>query len=129
MFARVSHSVRITLLIVPCIAVLAITLLLQSTPVAQGGTADGVFDFGLTGDQLYGPDGIAKWPALQAGLDAAPLSFVVFGGDFKNGSTVCDDATFADRLQRFSNSAHPFVFLPGDNEWTDCWRENNGSYD
>ena len=24
---------------------------------------------------------------------------------------------------------HPFVYIPGDNEWTDCHRANNGSYD
>ena len=44
-------------------------------------------------------------------------------------SSRCDDATFEDRLRRFQASAHPFVFIPGDNEWTDCHRENNGAYD
>jgi hypothetical protein len=89
----------------------------------------GAYDFALTGDQLYGREGESKYPALVADIDAANPSFIVFGGDFKNGSTVCDDATFNDRLARFEASQHPLVFLPGDNEWTDCHRENNGSYD
>jgi phospholipase C len=87
------------------------------------------WDFALTGDQLYGREGESKYPALAADMEAAAPAFIVFGGDFKNGSTVCDDATFTDRLQRFQASQRPFVFLPGDNEWTDCHRENNGSYD
>src|SRR3954454_19183038 len=87
------------------------------------------FQFALTGDQLYGPPGEGRYPALAANLDAARLDFVVFGGDFKDGSSSCDDATFEDRFARFNASVHPFIFLPGDNEWTDCWRQTAGGYD
>ena len=54
---------------------------------------------------------------------------MIHDGDFKSGSDRCDDATFEDRLHRFQASAHPFVFIPGDSEWTDCHRENNGAYE
>jgi hypothetical protein len=29
---------------------------------------------------------------------------------------------FARRLQQFQSVRHPFIFIPGDNEWTDCHR-------
>ena len=29
----------------------------------------------------------------------------------------------------FNNFEAPFIYTPGDNEWTDCHRENNGSFD
>lgn len=87
------------------------------------------YQVGLIGDLLYSDEELAKWPNLMAALDAAPLAFVIHDGDFKSGSSRCDDEVFEDRLRRFQASAHPFVFVPGDNEWTDCHRENNGSYD
>ncbi len=88
------------------------------------------FEFAAIGDQQYGPEGERKWPALQASINrAANLAFTVHAGDFKSGDTLCDNATFADRLQAFNNFEMPLIYTPGDNEWTDCHRENNGSYD
>jgi hypothetical protein len=96
---------------------------------ARPGAGAGAFQIGLIGDLLYTDEELAKWPNLMAALDAAPLSFVIHDGDFKSGSSRCDDATFEDRLRRFQASAHPFVFIPGDNEWTDCHRLSAGGYD
>ncbi|MFN8814922.1 MAG: metallophosphoesterase family protein [Acidobacteriota bacterium] len=88
------------------------------------------FEFAAIGDQHYGATGIAKWPALQASINrSAATQFVVHTGDIKSGSTVCDDAMFANRLRDFNNFEMPMILTPGDNEWTDCHRENNGSYD
>lgn len=36
---------------------------------------------------------------------------------------------FANRLASFNALQLPVILTPGDNEWTDCHRENNGSYD
>jgi hypothetical protein len=88
-----------------------------------------VFEFAAIGDQQYGPEGEQKWPALQNSINrAANLAFTVHAGDFKSGSTECSNELFADRLQAFNNFEMPLVYTPGDNEWTDCHRENNGSY-
>ena len=53
---------------------------------------------------------------------------VLHGGDIKNGSSTCDDGRFADIAGLYATFADPFVFTPGDNEWTDCHRASNGSY-
>ncbi|MDX2152808.1 MAG: hypothetical protein SFV54_18845 [Bryobacteraceae bacterium] len=88
------------------------------------------FDFAAIGDQQYGADGIAKWPALQASINrATDLAFIVHAGDVKSGSTLCDNAMFANRLESFNNFEAPMILTPGDNEWTDCHRANNGSFD
>jgi hypothetical protein len=90
----------------------------------------GAFSFALIGDMPYGPEGDAKFPNVMAEINAdRQLAFVVHDGDFKNGSTLCSDAMFFDRLNLFNSFERPFVFVPGDNEWTDCHRPNNGSYD
>jgi hypothetical protein len=88
------------------------------------------FEFGAIGDQQYGPEGEQKWPALQNSINASPnLAFLVHAGDIKSGSTVCSDELFQNRFDAFNNFVMPLIYTPGDNEWTDCHRENNGSYD
>lgn len=88
------------------------------------------FEFAAIGDQQYGAEGEAKWPALQNSINRAlNIAFTLHIGDFKSGDTLCDDATFAGRLTAFNSFEMPMIYTPGDNEWTDCHRENNGSYD
>ena len=87
------------------------------------------FEFAAIGDQQYGPEGEAKWPVLQRALNASGVNFTVHVGDIKNGSTLCSNAMFANRLAAFNSLEMPMLLTPGDNEWTDCHRENNGSFD
>ena len=91
---------------------------------------NGHFSFALIGDMPYGPEGDQKFPNILAEINAdRTLSFVVHDGDFKNGSSLCSDEVFHNRLDLFNSFVHPFIYIPGDNEWTDCHRANNGSYD
>jgi hypothetical protein len=62
---------------------------------------------------------------INADPDVA-LTFHV--GDIKNGSTRCDDAYYRMIRTQFDRFADPFVYTPGDNEWTDCLRADNGAY-
>jgi hypothetical protein len=87
------------------------------------------FEFALIGDLPYSAEQEAKFPSLMADINRSPAAFVVHDGDIKNGSSVCDDATFVSRKQLFDNFEIPFIFVYGDNEWTDCHRSKNGSYD
>ena len=92
-------------------------LLLGSAPAL----AQGRFSFAVVGDTPYLPLEEVAFAASLATLDAQPLAFVVHVGDIKAGATPCDDALFAERRALFDASAHPFVLVPGDNEWTDCY--------
>ncbi|MBY0375457.1 MAG: hypothetical protein K2Q23_15795 [Bryobacteraceae bacterium] len=87
------------------------------------------FEFAALGDQQYGPEGERKWPALQASINPSGVAFAVHVGDIKSGDTVCSNEMFADRLRAFNAFEMPMILTPGDNEWTDCHRENNGSFD
>jgi hypothetical protein len=57
------------------------------------------------------------------------LAFVIHDGDIKSGGSLCSDAVFMDILGVFQASRHPLIYVPGDNEWTDCHRQNNGPFD
>jgi hypothetical protein len=83
----------------------------------------------VIGDIPYGDALIAEFPQDIQEINAdADVSRVVHLGDIKNGSTRCDTSYFLDRLNDFQTVADPLVYTPGDNEWTDCHRANNGAY-
>ena len=100
-------------------------LLLALAMVAQAET----WRFALIGDTPYSDYERAELPKMMAAIADSHVDFVAHIGDIKNGGSRCDDEVFADRLQLFNSSRVPFVYVPGDNEWTDCKRVSNGSYD
>lgn len=89
------------------------------------------FQFIALGDQPYGPPA-QSYPPYRALIERinqlAPV-FSVHVGDIKSGSTLCSDEEFASQLAHFQRYAGAVVYTPGDNEWTDCHRANNGGYD
>ncbi len=83
----------------------------------------------VIGDIPYGATRIAQMPGFISALNADPsVTLVAHLGDIKTGSSRCDDSYFAQIRALFDLFADPFVYTPGDNEWTDCHRLNNGSY-
>ena len=87
-------------------------------------------DLALIGDAPYGADQLVAFPQLIQAINSDPkVRLVAHVGDIKNGSTRCDDAYFTTVAQHFATFKDPLVYTPGDNEWTDCHRLNNGSYD
>jgi len=111
-------------------AVLALGLLASQPATAADSTAESrAFTFGVIGDIPYGEAEIAKFPArIQDINNDSALKFVIHVGDIKNGSSVCSDEYFANIRTQFDSFEHPLVYTPGDNEWVDCHRTNNGAY-
>jgi len=89
------------------------------------------FSFVALGDLPYGTPEKAYSPyrALIERINQVGPDFSVHVGDFKSGSTVCSDEEFANQREHFQRFKGAVVYTPGDNEWTDCHRANNGSYD
>jgi hypothetical protein len=85
------------------------------------------FTFAAIGDVPYGPH--EEFAALIDKINTQSLAFTIHVGDIKSGSTVCSDETFLSVRQLFDRFDRPLIYTPGDNEWTDCHRVNNGRYD
>ena len=85
--------------------------------------------FGLIGDMPYSHWEREQLPELLADMDREDLAFIVHDGDIKSGGSVCSDAVLQGVLGVFQASKTPLVYVPGDNEWTDCHRASNGGYD
>ncbi|MEN9903583.1 MAG: hypothetical protein RLZZ555_148 [Pseudomonadota bacterium] len=88
------------------------------------------FSFGLWGDMPYRKSGdMVKMPALLRSINASDISFSIYDGDIKDGSSPCSDDVYTQALQMFAQMRKPVVYVPGDNEWTDCHRKTNDGYD
>jgi hypothetical protein len=80
------------------------------------------YTIGLFGDMPYNALGKAQYPALLADINAQHVAFSVFDGDLKaGGDGPCADAVYTTAIANFNTLHRPLVWLPGDNDWTDCW--------
>jgi hypothetical protein len=62
-------------------------------------------------------------------INQSDIAFSLYDGDIKDGSSKCTDDVYTDALSMFGSMKQPVVYVPGDNEWTDCHRLNNGGMD
>ena len=85
--------------------------------------------FALIGDVPYSDYERRELPRMLDAIADTNVAFVAHIGDIKHGQGRCDDEVFKDRRQLFAASRVPFIFVPGDNEWSDCSRLSNGAYD
>jgi hypothetical protein len=94
-----------------------------SAPSAQS------YSFGLWGDMPYKKAGDdSKLPAVLQSINKSDIAFSLYDGDIKDGSSKCSDDIYTDALKMFGSMSKPVVYIPGDNEWTDCHRTNNGGF-
>ncbi len=88
------------------------------------------FSFGLWGDMPYKKAGDdPKLPAVLQSINQSDIAFSIYDGDIKDGSSQCTNEIYTDALKMFGAMVRPVVYVPGDNEWTDCHRLNNGGMD
>ena len=109
---------------VSCIILIGICF---ATVHAQGGS--GAFSFALIADMPYNSYERSAVADIMREIDAEALAFVIHAGDLKSGSDQCDDGVLLWNRALFDRSRHPLIYVPGDNDWTDCHRESNGGHD
>jgi hypothetical protein len=89
------------------------------------------FNFVALGDLPYGQaaQDYAPYKSLIRSINQERPNFSIHIGDFKSGSTLCSNEESQVQLGHFGLFDSALVFTPGDNEWTDCHRANNGGHD
>jgi len=78
--------------------------------------------FALIGDTPYGEAEAVSLDAMIDQMNREELAFVIHVGDITGGRGPCGDEWLEARKRQFERSRHPFVIIPGDNEWVDCHR-------
>lgn len=97
---------------------------------AEAEYPDRQFDFALIGDTPY--DALQEtnlFPNMIDELNQAQLAFVVHNGDIKSGSSPCTDEYFEACAKQFATIRPPFIYLFGDNEWSDCGKVKTNAFD
>lgn len=108
---------------------------------APGGNASQrPLTFALTGDWPYGAERLSNAQLLVHSVNGDPnVSFVMHVGDIHSGSQPCTGAGLDPRpsgsnptynlqiFDIFQQFEDPFVYTPGDNEWTDCHKTKEKS--
>jgi hypothetical protein len=96
----------------------------------HGGGDSRQYSVGLWGDVPYSDlQKTVGVPNLVTDMNRQRLAFTAHDGDLKQGSnSPCDDALYQNSLATLNSLEAPAVFTPGDNDWTDCDRPNNGGY-
>jgi hypothetical protein len=85
-----------------------------------GGPAS--YTIGLFGDMPYNELGRAQYPNLLADINASHVEFSIFDGDLKaGGDGPCSNELYTTAIHNFNRLERPLIFVPGDNDWTDCW--------
>jgi hypothetical protein len=82
----------------------------------------GGFTFALIGDTPYGAFEVPALDAMIEEMNREELAFVIHVGDITSGRGPCTDEWFEARKRQFEGSRHPFILIPGDNDWVDCHR-------
>jgi hypothetical protein len=97
---------------------------LADSPYIRSGVS-----FALIGDTPYGVSQEPMFDNVIAEINASRnVRFVVHTGDIKQGAERCDDSVLQRRFDQYQKFDDAFIITPGDNDWTDCHRTNNGSY-
>jgi hypothetical protein len=81
------------------------------------------YTIALWGDMPYNALGKQQYPNLLLDVNDAKVAFSIFDGDLKAGGDgpCTDENLYTPALDYFNQLERPLVWLPGDNDWTDCW--------
>lgn len=108
---------------------LAVLALFFLSPAVQA-AGPNAFEFVAIGDMPYIlPGDYERFDRLIDKINAAKPAFTLHVGDIMSGRTPCTDDNMAKVFAQFARFEGPLVYTPGDNEWTDCHRLLQGSFD
>lgn len=96
---------------------------------AQGGKNESFF-FIAIGDMPYTlPQDYPRFENVIKTINEQKSAFTVNVGDFKSSSTPCSDDAYNKILNYYQQFNSPLIYIPGDNEWTDCSKKEAGLYE
>jgi hypothetical protein len=101
---------------------------ITAAAISFAAAAQTPFSFAAFGDAPYFE---FEAPAVRRLFDEMAqhgVAFAVHVGDLKSGTTPCSDEMLLRRRALLDAAPVPLVFVPGDNEWSDCYRESAGAH-
>lgn len=127
---RVARAVLPAAAAGPAAAVLAAALTLgcaRFDPPPAETLPPNSFAFGVFGDAPYQPWEQGRYRRLLADVDRTPIEWFIHLGDLF--WYRCSNEAYELKARELRAVAHPVIYTPGDNEWSDCHDLRSGRYD
>ncbi|VVE67308.1 hypothetical protein PAN31117_02558 [Pandoraea anapnoica] len=86
------------------------------------------FEFAVLGNTPFNSTEAPVTRSVLASIGDTPAAFVVHAGNLKSVSESCRDDLVTQRLSLLASSPKPMIYVPGANDWADCERATDGSY-
>lgn len=86
------------------------------------------FEFAVLGNTPFGNTEVPVLRSVLAAIGDGAAAFVVHAGNFKGPTESCRDDLITERIGLLSSSPKPLIYVPGANDWADCQRATDGSY-
>lgn len=109
------------------VAAYTIVSTVDSGPPAPTPNPAGTFAFAAFGDAPYDPLETRRYGLTLRDIDQHDLSFVIHIGDIF--WRPCSQERYERSRNWFNGLKHPVIYVPGDNEWADCWTRQEGGFD
>jgi hypothetical protein len=109
------------------IAVYAVVAVVNSGPPPPTPNPPGTIAFAAFGDAPYDPLEDRRYLLTLRDIDQHDLAFAIQVGDIF--WRPCSEERYQRSLNWFNGLKHPVIYVPGDNEWTDCWTRQEGGFD
>jgi hypothetical protein len=94
---------------------------LLALPAACAHAAAGDISFAVLGDSPYGRGEEREFDSIIDHINAdSSLRFAVHVGDLKAAAESCADTLLKRRFAALERLSLPWLYTPGDNDWTDC---------
>src|SRR5205085_11511479 len=100
-----------------------------ATPPAGAPQPPPRFSFVAVGCMPYGKQNFVAYDRLLEEINRYSPAFTVHCGDTKGGAEPPSEAFLLQVKDWFNSLNCPVIYTPGDNEWTDVNRVNNGAQD
>lgn len=90
-------------------------------------SAAGEFTFAVIGDIPYSTLDVPLFYSVLAAIDPS-CEFILHLGDFKASTDSCDDNNLNKRIAMLDSAQQPLIYVPGDNDWSDCIKPSAGGF-
>jgi hypothetical protein len=102
------------------IVFISLMLIVVVSTFAQDKKAES-FSFIAFGDMPYTlPEDYARFENVIKTINEQKSAFTLNVGDIKSSKTPCTDESFTKMFNYYQQFNKPMIYVPGDNEWTDC---------